>query len=385
MRRVDIYKRPELELFLSLSLRQSESCSGYDYDIFKRIYNKYGLEFIYDFGQQEGVLPFIAHVSMQVGEDYDFWKRIHDHYEERNKKIIKILDSIFLRFESRKINAFLYENFGVLLSTKSCIGCFSSNDVDLFGPIERKQEIIDILAQIGYEPRIRRWDVPDIRLEFYDKNNPDQGVWINVMWELLARQFMPAFPNLDKKEFLNNSINIPNSSIMVPEPTNLLFLCSLHSSVHDYIRPPGMRLHIDVDRMSRHPLINWDKYINLTEIYQVKKRASLSLMFAMDFLGTPIPNKVRRSLGFESFYIRHIYKFFAKRSLLASNRQKFKKIESIMIEGMLHDKGLLIGVLKILFPSKKWIKRRYSIKSDFLIPVAIVRRIWDLFRRRDLG
>jgi len=380
MRRVNIYRRSELETFLLLSLRLAESCSRYDYDILKKIYNKYGLEFIYNFGKREGILPFVAHVLIKVNEDYDFWKKIHAYYENRNKRIIEVLDNIFLRFKSHKINAFLYENFGVLLSTKSCIGCFSSNDVDLFAPIEQRQEIINILKQIGYEPQIRRWDVPDIRLEFYNNTNPDEGIWINIMWVPLARKFIPAFPDIDGRQFLKGAINVLNSNIMVPEPTDLLFLCSLHSSIHGYIRSPGMRLYIDIDRMSRHPLINWDKYINLAKVYQVKRRTALSLMFAMDFWGTPIPNKVKESLGFESFYVRSIYQFLAKHSFLTSNNQKLKKVESIMLEGMLHDEGLLFGIWKDLFPSKDWLVKRYNIKSDFLVPVAIIRRMWDLLR-----
>jgi len=380
MRRVNIYRRSELETFLLLSLRLDNSCSRYDYDVLKKIYKKYGLEFIYNFGKQEGILPFVAHKMIKVNEDYDFWNKIHTYYENRNKRIIEELDNIFLRFKSHKINAFLYENFGVLLSTQSCIGCFSSNDVDLFAPIEQRQEIINILKQIGYEPQIRQWKIPDIRLEFYNNTISDNGIWINIMWVPLARKFIPAFPNIDGRQFLKCAVNVLNSNIMVPEPTDLLFLCSLHSSIHCYIRSPGMRLYIDIDRMSRHPLINWDKFINLAKVYQVKRRIALSLMFAIDFLETPIPNKVRESLGYETFYVRSIYQFLTKHSFLTSSNQKLKKFESIMLEGMLHDEGLLLGLWKDLFPSKDWLIKKYNIKSDIFIPIAIIRRIWDLLR-----
>src|SRR5690606_6328164 len=45
--------------------------------------------------------------------------------------------------------------------------------------------------------------------------------------------------------------------LYVLRPEDALALVALHTALHTWLRPPGLRLHLDVDRLARDAALDW--------------------------------------------------------------------------------------------------------------------------------
>ena len=82
--------------------------------------------------------------------------------------------------------------------------------------------------------------------------------------------------------------------ILSPED-NLLQVC-VHTAKHSYVRAPGLRLHLDVERIVAHKQIDWEVFLRKVKDAHVKTSTYYSLYLANMLFGTPIPQAVLDAL-----------------------------------------------------------------------------------------
>lgn len=368
----------DIEKFVSLCLRKYELLSNEDLEILKIIYNKLGRKAILDLAVKEKIVPFVAYTMSKTNIEKPFWQEKYIYFRDRNIKIVKLLDAIFKEMKNKNIPIFLYENFGSLLLSGEDIGLFCSGDVDLCSSLEYKEEVIKVLSSFGYFVRIRNYENLNVWTQFCNTTGTND-IWINVMWTPVSEKVLAVAPEIDSKFFLNDTVSIKNSNINVPSRTNLLFLCLLHTSVHKYTCSPGMKLNVDIDRLVSSGKINWEKIVALAIKYNVKRRIAISLMLVSDFLGTPIPKKMIIELGSNEYNTKKTYKYLVKYSFLANKGDELNRFRSFYLAALLHDKGLLMGLLRILFPERKWLTKIYSKPDENNILKAYLLRVKRIF------
>ena len=363
---LDSREMNDLEKFVSLCLRKYELLRNEDLEILKIIYNKLGRKAIMDLAVKEKIVPFVAYTMSKINiEKKSFWQKKYNYFRNRNIKIVKLLDVIFKEMKNKNIPIFLYENFGSLLLSGEDIGLFCSGDVDLCSLKGHKNDIAEILSNFRYVPAARRdkKEKFNIRSEFFKSGN-DDNIWINVAWMPLVESLSLACANVDVKYFIDNKANINNLNIEVPEKSDLLFLCLLHSSIHKYTCSPGMKLNVDIDRLIISGKINWERIIDLAIKYNVRRRIAISLMITHDFLNTSFPMEVITRLSGNTNIIKKIYKYLVGKSFLINEDVDSNIIRSLYLNSLLHDRGLLIGFFRMLFPQAEWLIKIYNSENE---------------------
>jgi hypothetical protein len=373
----NIYKRTEFEILLILCYRRHETLKKEDIEFINKIYKKQGKINIIKFGEKNNVLPFIAHLMIYLKLDKKYWQNIHNEYKKRNKKIFNFTNKMFKEFNEEGIEILLIENYGALLLSSGCIGCFTSNDIDLVSDLQYKGKIVQILNKYGFKLQERKLELENIRIELYNPNIIANGFWINIMWQPFSRKFIPTLMDFKLEELNKGKTKIGNSNICLPSHTKLLFLCLLHSYIHCYIKPPGLKLYIDIDRLVNNRLINWNEIILLSQKYNVNKKIALSIQFAKCFLNSDFPKHIIANTNFNKYFKYTIYNILTRNSIANFNNTLIIKIQNFLIECFLDDYGLLRGLFKILFPSRNWLMKIYGNKTKnyFLL---YIKRIIDL-------
>ncbi len=375
---LDSREMDDSEKFVSLCLKKYNLLNDKELETLKIICDKLGRKAIIDFAVKEKIVPFVAYTMLKTDIEKSFWQKKYNYFRDRNTKIVKLLDAIFKEMKNKKIPIFLYENFGSLLLSGEDIGLFCSGDVDLCSSLEYKEKVIKVLSSFGYFLRIRKYENLNVWTEFCNTAGTND-IWINVMWTPVTEKVLAVAPEIDSKFFLNDIVPIKNLNINVPTRTNLLFLCLLHTSVHRYTCSPGMKLNVDIDRLVISGKISWEKIVTLAIKYNVKRRIAISLMLASDFLGASVPQKTIIELGGSEYNTKKAYNYLVGHSFLANKSDEINRSRSFYLAALLHDKGLLIGFLRILFPERKWLSKIYSTPNKNNILKEYLLRIKRIF------
>ena len=166
-------------------------------------------------------------------------------YIVRNTEIKSIVNNVFMNLIILDVRS-LTENFAVVLSTNSCIGCFCSGDVDISVDIKEINKITECLKSIGFHSKEQPEKLVVLRSHaFY--NLLENGFWISF-WKPVTRAFLvqDAYDLRLSKSRLN-AILVPDTNIRILDDDSLTYFCALHILAgHYFTLTPGARLHVDL-------------------------------------------------------------------------------------------------------------------------------------------
>jgi hypothetical protein len=324
----------------------------------RQCYKQYGRIYIEKLVHDAKIIPFAAHVFINIDCDKDFWKPKHDVFLKRNNEIKALLNSIFIKlkdYECRSLT--LTENFAVVLTSDLCIACFCSGDVDLSADINEKDSIIACLNSLNYFSKEQPDKISEYSgqsMMFHNKDIIKGGFWVNVIWKPVTRAFLVQ-DNYEKRLFRDRlgAKLIPGTEIRVLDDTSLMYFCALHiASGHYYTLTPGIRLYVDIDRLARNKKIDWDKIINWSDEDNAGIRISMVLCISNRVLKTPIPKKVYDNVFINRRNRKLLNYLITPKSFKLQN--KSSKLRRLYVELASDNKNLIINffdrvIKKIIF------------------------------------
>jgi len=342
----------------SLLVRDVNSLTLEEKNNIKSFYADYGFDEVKNAVTSNQIVPFSAHIFMTLNCDKEYWQKKHDFFIKKNKEIISLLDLVFTRMKEYGCKSLtLTENFGVVLSSNSCIGCFGSGDVDLSADIIEINEIVSVLNSLGFYGKKQPKSIGEYTgqsIQFYNSKAIDTGFWINVIWKPVTRAFLIQ----DKYEarLANDRVVaklIPNTEIRVLNDTSLMYFCALHiSSGHYYTLTPGLRLYVDIDRLARGCNINWDDILRWVEEDNAGIRVAVVMYLSHKLFKTPIPKKVfEKALKNKrnNNFVKYLYN--SKINQIQSRSSRFRRL---FIELASDDKNLISSIIS------RVVKMRFS-------------------------
>ena len=123
--------------------------------------------------------------------------------------------------------------------------------------------------------------------------------------------------------------------ILSPED-NLLQVC-IHTAKHSYVRSPGLRLHLDVERIVRHKQIDWK--IFLERVKQAHVTTS-NVLFSFHTFGV-VSHTYSRRCTFGTYAPKgkrkRIEHLLAHAGLLHPQSAKFTKVQFLFFQTSLYD------------------------------------------------
>lgn len=299
---------------INLLVRECDSLHPHEKDFINKSYKNLGREFVEKMAADNQITPFAAHILSSLDHDTEYWKKKHTQFILRNTAIKSLIDTVFVAFKQYNCSSVtLTENFAVVLSTNSCIGCFCSGDVDLSADIAEQKLITECLNSIGFnsndQPRLIG-EYSGQSMQFFNKNVLKKGFWINVIWKPVTRAFLVQ-DKYEKRLSVDrlNAVLVPGTSIRVLDDDSLMYFCALHISAgHYFTMTPGLRLYIDIDRLARAKTISWKKILEWENQDNAGIRISTTLYLSSKLLKTPIPDAAYKK-SFKNFRNRILVQY----------------------------------------------------------------------------
>jgi hypothetical protein len=346
---------------------------------------------LWSFSSRNRVEPLVAHTLMNVfGPDNipSRWRRAHDESLSRISAYMAELDRVAVQLAEAGIQLAALKNGGIARGIYPCPGCCPMGDLDVLVEKRHFQQAHEILLGMGYHFEFRS-PLEEADLEKAEKSGGTEywktlpngkKMWLELQWRSVAGRWIQPDQEPATEDLMARSVSIPGTAVRLLSPEDNLLQAALHTAKHSYVRAPGLRLHLDVERIVRYQAIDWALFLSRTLALQVKTPVFFSLAMPKALFGTPVPDDVLDAVRPPAWKERLLARWIQRAGLYDPDERKFSRLEYISFTALLYDD--LGGLCRGIFPSRAWIRQRYGFRGVLLLPVYYVRRLTDLLWRR---
>lgn len=320
-------------------------------------YHESNKESIFAYAKERKILPFVAFLLAQVGQDAAYWASVVESYRARNRQIIAGLDVVFSKMaESGVKKLFLSQNLGALLVGGKDISLFASGDADLCGDFSEKGKIDDVFRILGFHQTDRYCGKKLISSDYNNDVLLPAGFTIGIEYDTLSRLKLPNPIDMDNFVDWHRMQSYQDTKIVLPPIDALTYICLVHISLHSFSRAPDIRLYVDIENcIAAKP--DWDRVIE----YAMKEKTVIRVLSAISItkklFGIAVPDTVNDML--------HTYDRKIERVLrLVYNKEKNELIyepgslKVLRIENAYYDNR--VAFRSMLFPQKDWMESVYG-------------------------
>lgn len=349
-------------------------------------------EALYKIANQNEVAPMVIHTIAQEigwGNIPDLWQQIHQTSHDRITAYLAELDRIAVRLTEAGISLVALKNGGIARGLYPCPGCCPMDDLDVLVEKRHFRQAHQILLIKDYHFEFRSpLEEADLQAaeegggaEYWKLLPNGEKMWFELQWRPVAGRWLRPDQEPSTEELMARSIPIPGTAVRLLAPEDNLLQVTLHTAKHTYVRAPGFRLHLDVERIVRaYPDLDWALFVQRVEALQVKTAVYFSLAIPHALFETPIPAWVLARLKPPAWKAALIQRWLQRVGLFNPDESKFSRPGYILFNTMLYDD--LSGLWRGLFPDKQWMCQRYGIHNDWQLPYYHTRRLMDLTLRR---
>ena len=357
----------------------------------KLIYSQIGDQKAFDLAKINLVEPIVAHSLIDVIDEENLpshWQHSHNESSLRISAYLSELDRVAAILAENNIPLIALKNGGIARGIYHCIGCNPMGDLDVLVDKKHFKDAHHILLSEGYHFEFRS-PLENAELEEaeklggaeYWKTLPSgENLWFELQWRAVAGKWIRPDQEPTAEELISRSIPISGTAVRLLSPEDNLLQVSLHTAKHSYIRHPGFRLHLDVDRIVRSQHVDWDIFVKRVLNFKVKTPVYFSLAIPKALFGTPIPDNVLTMLKPSVLKEEIISRWLQKADLFNPDAPKFGRIGYIIFTIMLYDDWT--GLFKGIFPEGNWMRKQYKFKSKFLLPYYYIYRLASLIFKR---
>lgn len=381
---------PDKYRFITLAVR--ENIKEKDFDEICRIYHKIGDEKAWEVAYNHEVEAIVAHRMMEIGlvnRITNHWALAHDKADVRMRLFHETLDDIGRRMAHEGIRIVALKNAGISRGLYPCPACCPMGDLDCL--VSRKDFISahKIMLDMGFALLSRSpIEPPDLAhgLKFggceYFKRINGHDLWIEIQWRPIGGRWISPDQEQKGDVLIERSRPISGTDVRILSPVDNLIQVALHTAKHSYVRAPGFRLHMDVDRVVKRQSPEWVEVIDEVKRYKVKVPIFFSFIIPKIYLETDIPEWVLDAIKPDLFRLYIISFWLAQIGLFEPKQRKFGYLDYMAFGAILHDD--LMGVGRAIFPSLTWMKENYHVQGLRDLIVGYGNRFLDLLFRRNL-
>ncbi len=344
-------------------------------------------EYLWSFSQKNRLTPIMAHaLADHVGWENlpDYWRRVHEGTCIRISAYLTELDRLAQRLAKEGIPLVALKNGGIARGIYPCPGCCPMGDLDVLVEKRHFRQAHQILLEEGYHFKFRSpREIAELDAaeqgggaEYWKILDGGEKLWFELQWRPVAGRWIRPDQEPTAEELLARSLSIPGTAVRLLAPEDNLLQVALHTAKHSYVRAPGFRLHLDVDRIVHRQPIDWDLFLERALALQVKTAVYFSLAIPQALFGTPIPDAVLARLRPPGWKEGLISRWLQRVGLFNPDEPKFSRLGYILFTALLYDD--LQGLLRSIFPARDWMQRRYGFQTGLLLPYYHGRRLLDL-------
>ncbi|MBI4667959.1 MAG: nucleotidyltransferase family protein [Elusimicrobia bacterium] len=375
-------KEPCLRL---LCLAASGQC---DIEEVARTYRKLDVRALWESARVNDMTAVVAHALMDaLDEAPPLFCQAHEESVRRINLYLAELDRVAYSFAQAGISLAALKNSGIARGIYPCAGCCPMGDMDVLVEKRHFRQAHQILLGEGFHFDFRS-PLEKADLDAAEKNGgaeywkelPDgKKLWFELQWRPISGRWIQPDQEPDAEKLLERSVAISGTTVRLLAPEDNLLQVALHTAKHSYVRAPGFRLHMDVDRLVRHLPIQWDVFLNMVIALRVKTPVYFSLAIPSLLFKTPVPAEVLQALAPSDWKRQWLFRWLKHIGFFAPDKGKFSNPAYILFNAMLYDN---FGCLwRAAFPSRALMREHYDIRGRLFFPYYLRRLISLAFRR----
>lgn len=314
----------------------------------------------------------------------DYWQEAYlaeqerlSFFREKTKKICDIM-------HKNGIDMVALKNGGIMCDMIGDAAACPMEDID---SLVRKRDFFrahDILIKHGFIFKFRsKFEKEELEnayrdgsTEYYFSAPDGSKMWFELAWRAVAGRWIRPDLEPDTDSLLDRSYFAADTCIKVLSPEDNLLQVCIHTAKHSYVRAPGLRLHLDVERIVSLKSIDWELFVEKVKMVHVKTACYYSLLIPRLLFGTPIPDDIIQELAPSARKMEKISVLLAKAGLLHPKEKKFSKFAFLRLQTALYDS--VSDMFRVIYPSYNWYMDRYALGSKWQIPFYVVLRGLDL-------
>ena len=312
------------------------------------------------------------------------WQEAYNKQKNRQlflkQKAIEVCNKMY----ENGIKMVVLKNGGIMLDIIEDAAACPMEDIDSLVRKEDFYKAHEILLSQGFKFKFRsefefehlEEAFKDGATEYYLTMPDGEKIWFELAWRAVAGRWIRPDLEPDTDLFINNSHPAKESFAYILSPEDNLLQVCIHTAKHSYVRAPGLRLHLDVDRIVSNCEINWDLFLEKVKQSHTKSAVYLSLLIPVNLFNTQVPEYVLEALKPKKRKFNVLLRGLSNAGLLHPKQKKFSKPAFLRFQTAIYDS--LKDMFKVIYPNLKWMKERYGYKSSLLTPVYMVIRALDL-------
>jgi len=241
-----------------------------------------------------------------------------------------------------------------------------------------------ILVENGFEFKFRsEFEKEDLEAAYRDgsteyllRTPEGEDMWFELAWRAVAGRWIRRDLEPDTDGLIAACYWAGGTKVGILSPEDNLLQVCVHTAKHSYVRAPGLRLHLDVERIVAHKTINWALFLKKVEDAHVKTSTYYSLYLAKMLFDTPIPEEVLSALKPGKGRDRRLMKLIDRAGLLYPGQRKFNKVQFLIFQTSLYDS--ISDAWYVLCPPNGGLREIYGYRNSLLTPFYLVLRGLDL-------
>jgi len=303
------------------------------------------------------------------------WRAQLDLNEARVGALVDTLAAVVTRLDRAGIAHAVIEGGGVTLCAGRSLRGYDSRDFDVLVPCARFQETLRIVQAQGFKPTDRRGR-PTVRVE-WGRRVGGEHQWIEIGCEQFDRMWTPVHFEERAEAWLARRTPLSTRApLYVFDPSDAMVSVAVHTSMHTFIHPPGLRLYTDIERLAAAFPIDWRHVVDEAKGMGAATRVLIALQLAQELFALMIPSFVFQELCLDARRARAIATRIEDQGLLVSERGKLRGLGRVAVDRGLDDRGNTAWVSDLLIPSRAWMRRHFDRSGEGGSLVSLHARRW---------
>lgn len=353
------YREPVFEGAELLLIAASSARTAADKQEARHIYRTLGDQKCLEIAERNQVVPLVAELLCSVGGG------VEHHWRERlsnNASRVGALLEACLRglqcLELEGCRPTVIEGGATLLAHDMPLDTFGARDIDVLVDPLRWHDAAAILEGAGFRPG-KRQNATTIRRSFFSVDARGTRHWI----ELAPTPFERAWTPLPHEDPTPAWLDRRVESRLYPEARVLelhdsVVMGAMHASLHYFVRAPGLRLYLDLDRPARSAEIDWNEVGRRITGLGPRRRCFASLIVSRSLLGTPVPDDVLSRAPFSGLRWGGVQRILETEGVLVGKQPKLGRLKTVLLDALVSDEPLPQWFEGLLFPPDEWLQRR---------------------------
>lgn len=312
----------------------------------------------------------VKKIGLELG---DPWKKEMDETRARLGFLFAKVEELGEDLKEHGIPLILLKNGGIAIDIMDDLAECPMGDIDMLCRKSDFHKAHEIILKHGFQFKFRSiYEFENLDEAFadgsteYSIQNGEETAWVELAWRPVAGRWIRKDKEPKADALVEASHKAKRSVNHVLSNEDNLLQVSCHTAKHSYVRAPGYRLHLDVDRIVSNNEIDWDLFIKKVNEVHSRVAVYFSLYLAQEILGTKIPARVLDALRPSKSKERSIMNMLLKANLMHPHGCKFSKLGFLRFQTALYDS--FGDFLAVLFPPSADLKLKYKYKNCFLTP-----------------